>query len=225
MLWAWERPEDLRFLAAGRIGVAFLAGTVRLAGSRCDVRPRMQPLVVDPATTLVAVVRIESDRRRRPRLTNGQRSTATDAIVRAAGLPRVRALQVDFDAAVSERAFYRSLLAEVRRLLPAGVGLSITALASWCLDDPWIAGLPVDEAVPMLFRMGADHASVLRRLAAGEDFRLPMCRGSLGLSTDEPIELLPAGRRRWVFSPTSWPESTARAARVLGSDESRKGKP
>src|SRR5262245_24640504 len=30
-LWAWERPEDLRFLSDKRIGIAFLAETVSLA--------------------------------------------------------------------------------------------------------------------------------------------------------------------------------------------------
>ena len=30
VLWAWERPEDLRFLDPIRVGVAFLAATVRL---------------------------------------------------------------------------------------------------------------------------------------------------------------------------------------------------
>src|SRR5262245_7636999 len=33
-LWAWERPEDLRFLGERRIGVAFLAKTIYLKRSK-----------------------------------------------------------------------------------------------------------------------------------------------------------------------------------------------
>ena len=55
----------------------------------------------------------------------------------------------DVSAALAEQ-----LLAEVRRRVPVSMPLSITALTSWCESDGWIAGLPVVEAVPMLFRMG-----------------------------------------------------------------------
>src|SRR5438309_12019664 len=43
VLWAWERPEDLRFIDPQRTGVAFLAATVSISsnGSVC-FRPRMQ---------------------------------------------------------------------------------------------------------------------------------------------------------------------------------------
>ena len=60
VLWAWERAEDLRFLDSGRVGVAFLAGTVRLGADGMTFKPRMQPLRVSPQTKLVAVVRIET---------------------------------------------------------------------------------------------------------------------------------------------------------------------
>src|SRR5262249_668293 len=43
-LWAWERPEDLRFIDLREVGVAFLAETVYLRGERVVVRPRMQSL-------------------------------------------------------------------------------------------------------------------------------------------------------------------------------------
>ena len=32
LLWAWQRPEDLRFLDPQRAGVAFLAATITLSG-------------------------------------------------------------------------------------------------------------------------------------------------------------------------------------------------
>jgi hypothetical protein len=60
VLWAWERPEDLRFLDPTRAGVAFLAGTVRLGPKGMSYRPRLQLLQVARETRLVAVVRIET---------------------------------------------------------------------------------------------------------------------------------------------------------------------
>src|SRR6266404_5808893 len=62
VLWAWERPEDLRFIDPQRVGVAFLAKTLRLQGDTVVVRPRLQSLAVPPGTTLMAVARIESAR-------------------------------------------------------------------------------------------------------------------------------------------------------------------
>ena len=132
--------------------------------------------------------------------------------------PRVMALQIDFDATSRERPFYGALLAQLRRLMPADWPLSITALASWCLGDPWIRDVPVDEAIPMLFRMGADGGAVRSRLDAGQDFSLAVCRASLGVSLDEPAGRLPSDRRRYVFNPTTWNErAVAQALRLAAS--------
>src|SRR5262245_21459877 len=60
ILWAWERPEDLRFLSPDQAGVAFLARTIRFDGRRVYTRARLQPLLFAPGTPLMAVVRIES---------------------------------------------------------------------------------------------------------------------------------------------------------------------
>jgi len=70
---------------------------------------------------------------------------------------------------VSERDFYRALLQDLRAQLPDNVPLSMTALASFCIGDRWLEGLPVDEAVPMIFRMGADDKPIKNLLANGKD--------------------------------------------------------
>jgi hypothetical protein len=85
--------------------------------------------------------------------------------------------------------------------------LSITALASWCESDNWIANLPVTEAVPMLFRMGAGEG-----YHPDEDFRPGVCRSSVGISTDEPLPEFPRGRRVYIFHPRSWSAVELRAA-------------
>jgi hypothetical protein len=205
VLWAWERPIDLRGLPPGT-GVAFLAQTVSIGNGSHLVFPRRQPLLVDPSTPVIAVTRIEA----------GGDAGAPDvpAIARAVAetrrLPRVAAVQIDFDARVSQRALYRRILHAVRAELPPDMPLAMTALASWCLDDDWIDELPVDEAIPMLFRMGpAEHAL---REAWPARTPAPKCRGAIGVSLDEPSPSRPKQRRTYVFNPGPWTDATVAAA-------------
>jgi len=204
MLWAWERPEKLDFINPSEIGVAFLARTIQIHGGLVTVRPRLQPLVVAPGTAIMAVVRIES----RDALYSTHREVE-HAILEATDFPGIRALQVDYDAKASERDFYRTVLTDLRNVLPQGMPLSMTALASWCESDDWIAGLPVAEAVPMLFRMGTEPYR-------GNGFRPAACRSSVGISTDEPLPRrspdVSRGRRVYIFNTRSWSRGALRAA-------------
>jgi len=198
-LWAWERPENLEFLDPHATGVAFLARTVRLRDGSVSVRPRLQPLRFPSGAVLMAVVRVESQDPHLPPV-----SDVAEAVA-AAAIPEVRALQIDFDATLSQRAFYRDLLADVRRRMPPSMPLSMTALTSWCESDGWIAGLPVVEAVPMLFRMGPGERP-------SRTFRPQLCRSSAGVSVDEPLREPPEAARLYIFNPRSWTDSTYRAA-------------
>ncbi len=209
VLWAWERPEDLSFIDPSEIAVAYLAGTIHLRGGAVEAVPRLQPLQVPPKTRVSAVVRIESAGPASTQLTAAQREQAVSAILWMTNRPDTVGTQIDFDARSSERAFYGDLLRDLHRRLPAGVPLSITALASWCMEDDWIAGLPIEEAVPMLFRMGPGDAEVRRRLRRGQDFTDPACRLSAGVSTDEPLPRLRYGRRVYIFHPRSWTAASA----------------
>jgi len=194
ILWAWESPQNLNFIDPNEAGVAFLARTLILADHQAIIRPRLQPLRVPPGTTLIAVVRLESAGRD----DLPPPSEIAPAIADLARDPGIRALQIDYDARFSERAFYRQLISEVKSRLPERFPLSMTALASWCNGDSWIATLPVSDAVPMLFRMGPE------RYRPGSNFRVPLCRTSVGVSMDEPVARLPRGRRVYVFHPGRW---------------------
>ena len=213
ILWAWERPENLDFIDPREAAVAFLAQSVELSGEQIKSHPRMQPLRVPPATTLIAVVRLSTDRLNRPSLSEQQVAAVISELLRVSRLPGVHGLQIDFDATVSERPFYRSLLVGLRPQLPDTISLSITALASWCLADTWIKDLPVDDAIPMLFRLGTDREAVLRALKEGRDFSLPRCRQSVGISVDEPFPTVPPGRRVYVFNPQSWTKERYQSVR------------
>jgi hypothetical protein len=83
--------------------------------------------------------------------------------------------------------------------------LSMTALTSWCESDTWIAGLPVAEAVPMLFRLGPGERPA-------RTFRPSLCQSSAGISTDEPLREPSSAQRLYLFNPRPWTAATYQAA-------------
>jgi len=200
-IWAWERPEDLRF-APPDAEVAAQTGFVELSGDRLIVRGRRHPLSVPADRVTTAVVHVQIDHRR-PLAWTPERARQVAAAILRLGRG-TRRLQVDFEVRASERPILLAVLGEVRAGLPKGVELSMTALASWCETEGWLAAAPVDEVVPMLFRMGPGGERVKARLAAGGDFANPACRTALAVSTDTPIVRAPAGRRVYLFNPRSW---------------------
>jgi hypothetical protein len=217
MLWAWERPEDVRGVDPS-IGIAFLAQTITLVdGEHFAVEPRRQPLRVAAGSRLMAVTRIEAAATWAARSVSPQLAgEIASTIARTAALPRVLALQVDFDARNSQRSFYGRILRGVRSATGAEVPLSITALASWCVGDTWLQSLTIDEAVPMLFAMGpVQHP--YRTMTLSAKTAVPACRGALGLSIDEPLSAAASGRRVYVFHSRPWREdSVAEARRLAG---------
>jgi len=216
ILWAWERPENLDFIDTAKVGVAFLAKTISLRAERVVVRPRQQPLRVPETSQLVAVARIETDRLHDATLSDDQANKVAEELSELAQLPSVAAIQIDFDATLSERPFYRDVLFKLRRQVSSSMPISITALASWCRGDNWVSDLPIDEAVPMLFRMGVEHNQIVSQLSSGMRFTAKPCDLSAGISTDEPLNLNYQPQRIYVFSPQSWsPDSVNKALETL----------
>ncbi len=207
ILWAWERPEDLRFLDPSKFGVAFLARTVFLEKDTVAPKPRRQPLEVAAGTYMIAVTRIETAKGtfERPTFSAEMRSKVVAIILSTLDLPNVKAVQIDFDATVSERNFYRAMMHDLRRQMPENTPLTMTALASWCAGDTWLGDMPVAEAVPMVFQMGADSEKIKNYLKNGNDWAEPLCRGSYGISVNEgKVDGMMPGRRIYFFSNSSW---------------------
>ncbi|MGB8031486.1 MAG: DUF3142 domain-containing protein [Terracidiphilus sp.] len=199
-LWAWERREDLHALDTRRFAVAYLDQALTI-GLTVSSQPRRDLLVFPASATRIPVIRIEAS----PNavLNAENRSGAVDAILRSAREPGIAALQVDFDATRSQRQFYRDLLVDLHARMPANLPISITALASWCSFDDWLGGLPIDEAVPMMFRMEPDRRRAPPNL---DDFRIrePLCQSSVGISTTEPWPLDLDGKRIYIFADSGW---------------------
>jgi Protein of unknown function (DUF3142) len=204
VLWAWERPEDLRFIDPRRVGVSYLVKTIHIERNGITEHPNLKGLRVPAGTWIMACARIEGT----GNFASADSSKEVDQVVSQleplAKFPDAKAVQIDFDATTSQRSFYRALLERLRQRLPRNIPLSITALASWCEGDDWISPLPVDEAVPMLFRMGPDGPSILFRLQSRGDLKEPLCRMSVGISTDEYAPHLATGRRLYIFDVNGW---------------------
>jgi hypothetical protein len=216
MLWAWERPSDLRAIDAD-VGVAFLAQTITIDSDRITVTPRRWPLKVAPTAVLSAVTRIEMPATRH--ISDDDERRITDAIAVTSHFSAVESVQIDFDATLSQRDMYRRVIEGVRRGLDASMMLSITALASWCVGDPWLDGLPIDEAVPMLFQLGPLNEPY-RDVAVAPSAAHRHCQASLGTSLGEPLRLAPRGRRIYVFNPEAWTlETIDRAGRYARGEQ------
>ena len=210
ILWAWERKEDLRFLDPEKFGVAFLAQLLNLQKDDVNFNPRRQPLELPPNVYLIAVTRIETvkENSKRPNLSDEQKKKIVALVKKTLELPNVKAIQIDFDVVVSERNFYRGLINDLKKELPANTPLTITSLASWCVGDSWFNDFPIDEAVPMAFVMGADDKSIRDFLAKDNDWREPLCRGSYGVSIDEPLNIkFKPERRIYYFKSKAWDKS------------------
>jgi len=110
VLWAWERPEDLRGLGTSA-GVAFLAQTIALDES-IAVRPRRQPLHVDRSTALIAVTRIFQ------RLTRPLRTVREDSDIRVPSAP----INTLLTRVVTSEA-------RLARLIPMPIGSSLMVVA------------------------------------------------------------------------------------------------
>ncbi|HWA94121.1 MAG TPA: DUF3142 domain-containing protein [Terracidiphilus sp.] len=199
-LWVWERREDLRSLDPHRYVVAYLDQTLAIDLS-VTPHPRLNPVALPDGIARIAVVRIEPTRH--AVLDDVARREAVAAILRSAHKSGIVALQIDFDATLSQRPFYRTLLVDLRRQMPSSLPLSITALASWCSFDDWLRGLPIDEAVPMYFRMEPDRRRAPRDL---QEFRIrePLCSHSFGVSTTEPWPQNLARKRLYIFPDHGW---------------------
>lgn len=211
MLWSWDRADDLRFINPTDTGVAYLAGAIGFSANGIAVVLRRNPLLLPQGTATLAVIHIALDRAHPPALDDATRDRLITAIV---GLrpANAAALQIDFEVAQSQQGFLAATIGALRQKLP-NTPLSMTALSSWCLNESWLGTLPVDEVVPMLFRLGPDRLRIAAHFSAGGDFHDPRCRGSFGIAADETRRVgfaAPslAGRRTYVFAPKRWTADT-----------------
>lgn len=206
VLWAWERPEDLRFLEKYDASVAYLAGSVTIQDSKVKTRQRMQPLVIAEKTPLISVIRIDNFSADLS-LDQKEYDTLTDFIVQMCGIKeKIRQCQLDFDATQSELDFYSRLIMSVKEKLPKETDLSITSLVSWCHQGSWFDDLPIREAIPMFFDLGVDEHAIRSGQVGNTFMKSSKCQHAVGVSTDDqmPDSAYIHDRTVYIFNPRSW---------------------
>ena len=194
-------------------GIAAVSGFIRLRGDTIVVqRGRRFPIVTAPGQPApIAVVHIEVDQNQRLVWSRGLAEQVIGAALTYAG--SAAEVQIDMEVRSSQRDALLEVLHGVRAGLGPTTSLSMTALASWCDSETWLDRAPVDEIVPMLFRMGPGGARLRAKLAAGGDFNQRRCRSAVGIATDSP-SVVPPGRRVYIFNPRPW---DAAAIAALGA--------
>jgi len=210
--WIWpdsNGPQAARGNAAPYREAAVLVESLMLRAGGVEHGGRTQPLALHTGVRLIPVVHVEAAGDAPAEFTPAQRDAIVAAVRRHAGTAAAGAglLQLDFEAPARQRDAYRELVATVREALPAGVRLSVTVLAHWCTQGDWLDRLPVDEVVPMLYRLGP-YADDWRRRFAQDDAGLARrCRGpALGFATNDPPSsaLLARAARPYWFDEAAW---------------------
>lgn len=185
MLWSWFAEDDFGPLADRPVGVAYLGLSLRFEKqNQVEPAPRSVAVRIPPKMYRMLVVRFDNRPATpaRPAFSPRQRQLAVKMIGEIVDLARPQGLQIDFDAPRSAWPFYRQLLSEVRHRIGPDVFLSMTALVSWCgATESWLAGIPVDEIVPMAFSMGQATPAIVTMLQRGGQFQFAGCRPSIGV--------------------------------------------
>jgi len=151
--------------------------------------PRTQPHVLPVGVRRLPVLHVEAASDEPDTLSDAQVGDIVAAFMRRVDEAAAGAgiLQLDFDVPRRERASYRALVARLRAALPPQLKLSATALAHWCSESDWLDRLPVDEVVPMLYRLGPQATRWRSQWLRGDATLAARCRGpALGFATDDP---------------------------------------
>ena len=210
ILWVWERPENLYFLKDKNVTFAYLSGTVTKTNDGLVYYPRRQPLRIPDNNKTISVVRIE-DKSDKYGFNDEDQKEMSDFIVESCQEKKSNiSCQIDFDATKSQIDFYKKLVVEVREKLSKDINLSLTSLVSWCtISSPWFEELPIDEIVPMFFRLGKDDNLYWRKIKNGDLKLHPICQKAVGVATDEflPNKIYLENKPIYIFNNKYWIQS------------------
>ena len=196
--WYWDRPANKLPVPRPGVGAAVLTRHVYFSGGRVIAVARRSALTLPPGVVSIPLIHVEVDPAQPFAGTDEQRNRLRDLVVAEALVARRPPLiQLDFEARQSQRRFWTAAVQAIRERLPTEVRLSVTALASWCFGDRWLAEVPADEIVPMYFRLGKARDAFIARSAAG--IPEPRCREAHGVADDEPPWPVALPGRRYVF--------------------------
>jgi hypothetical protein len=211
--WIWPDSNGPRAASDAApppyLEAAVLSESLVLRAAGVEHGGRTQALVLPHGVRLLPVIHVEAAADAPAALTPVQRAAVLAAVRRQAGTAAAGAglLQLDFEAPPRQREAYVRLVGDIREALPANVRLSVTALAHWCVQGDWLDRLPVDEVVPMLYRLGPQAASWRQRFERADAQLARRCRGpALGFATNDlpPARLLARITRPYWFDEAAW---------------------
>lgn len=208
-VWAWERPEDLRFLenSADKITIVYYAGDVVIKSGAMVIHPRRNKLLLPAGAQAMPLIRIDNFDKA-VALTEERAQVIKNFIARACTVYGISGCQIDFDATVSERPAYAKIIAKLKKEIPNNISLSITALVSWCDGTSWLDDTAIDYAVPMFYRLGPDRAQIQNDRVGQTFMKSKKCQSAVGVSVDErmPDKKYLQGRDIYLFNPNPWNE-------------------
>lgn len=210
-VWAWERPEDLRFLGKykNNIVIVYYAGDVVIKKGGMEITPRRNKLLLPQDVSTIPLIRIDNFDKANI-LDSRRLEDIKKFIVQVCSITGILGCQIDFDALTSEYPFYTKLISEVKKEIPPNIPLSITALVSWCDKYSWLDKTEIDFAVPMFYRLGPDSAQI-QNGRVGETFlKSGKCQNAIGIATDEQIPRKDylRGKEAYFFNPQPWTEQS-----------------
>ena len=209
-IWPVSNGPILAPSGAAAYGEAAVVVETLVVDARSVQRmPRTQPLVLPVSVRVLPVLHVEAGPDAPDTLSESQRGAIVDAFARHAADAASGAgvIQLDFEAPRRERSSYQALVGAIRTALPASLKLSVTALAHWCAQGDWLDTLPVDEVVPMLYRLGPQSPQWRRRWLRDDPTLARRCRGpALGFATNDPppAALLARTARPYWFDESAW---------------------
>lgn len=207
--WLWDGAQPPAWSQAH---AARLDRHILLSGDAIRSRAGQHRLL-EAGTRITPVLHVEVSTLNPPSRLEASRATIVDAMLRAAARSTSGWVQLDMEAKPSQRAFYRSLVREVRAALPPAIALSVTALGWWCRSPAWLDDLAADEVVPMFFRMGKDGAALRELVEHAPQSLHPRCRNaSAGFSPQEPFSEQATERyqRSYWFDYHAWKRADPR---------------
>ncbi len=200
VLWSWQRADDLSFVDKGVV-VAPLVASIFVDKNGVSVQPRTNVLKLAKKTQIIPVIRLEIP----PHI--HVNDVHIDTIVHRINSFIVScksdAIQIDFDAAKSQRLLYEKLLTKLHVSLP-NIKISITALASWCVGDTWIDKLPITHAVPMLYNLGAHADDFKKYFTDKKKWKAAKCQCHIGFEESDIFTKPPRGWHVYVFNNKAW---------------------
>jgi hypothetical protein len=201
--WVWHSSD-----APARTGeIALLLDHLVISGQAIHIRQRRRVLVVEKSTRVTPVVHVQTDIKHPSHLDANHTKAIVKAVKAASQSSTSGWVQLDFEARQSEQAYYLNLVNALRDELPPTIKLSVTVMASWCMQTRLLEKIRADEIVPMFFRMGVVSDTYWARLQNHPERLSSRCKNTAaGFAVQEttPTAILSSFERRYWFNYNNW---------------------